>query len=445
MDRPPAVIIIGAGAAGLTAACELGRAGVNVCLLEARDRIGGRIFTLHDPNCEWPIELGAEFIHGRPPEIWQPLRDANVDITEVEGDIWCVNEGRLSSCHSFSDVDKILEEMDDSGPDESFLAFLDRRFHNPKTESERKARERAIGYVSGFNAADPSLVGTHWLVQGMKAEEKIEGDRDFRSHNGYQDLMEIFREQIGEYGITLRTGAVVDSVKWKPGDVKVHIHESERAETLEAPRALITLPISRLNAVGAEMGAVRFDPELPPLKKEALHRFEMGKVIRIVLRFRRRFWETIAPTAHRTLKNMSFLLSDDEWFPTWWTSLPEKRPLITGWAPFQAGDRLSGCKHAFVVERSLSSLSSLLGLDSQDLRNELENAYFHDWQSDPFSRGAYSYGKVGADGAQQILAVPLENTLFFAGEATDTTGHNGTVHGAIASGHRAAREILKGL
>jgi monoamine oxidase len=75
----------------------------------------------------------------------------------------------------------------------------------------------------------------------------------------------------------------------------------------------------------------------------------------------------------------------------------------------------------------------------------LERAYFHDWQSDPFSRGAYSYGRVGADGAQQVLAAPLEKTLFFAGEATDTSGHNGTVHGAIASGHRAAREILQGL
>jgi monoamine oxidase len=72
----------------------------------------------------------------------------------------------------------------------------------------------------------------------------------------------------------------------------------------------------------------------------------------------------------------------------------------------------------------------------------LEAAYFHDWQNDPFSRGAYSYGKVGADGAQQELSHPVEDTLFFAGEATDTTGHNGTVHGAIASGRRAAREIV---
>jgi monoamine oxidase len=78
----------------------------------------------------------------------------------------------------------------------------------------------------------------------------------------------------------------------------------------------------------------------------------------------------------------------------------------------------------------------------QDAETWLDAAHFHDWQTDPFARGAYSYAKVGADGAQEALAAPIENTLFFAGEATDTSGHNGTVHGAIASGYRAAQEII---
>jgi len=95
-----------------------------------------------------------------------------------------------------------------------------------------------------------------------------------------------------------------------------------------------------------------------------------------------------------------------------------------------------------VIDESLRALSRLLNVSSDDLSQLLEGGYFHDWQSDPLSRGAYSYGKVGADGAQESLASPVESTLFFAGEATDTTGHNGTVHGAIASGMRAAREIL---
>ena len=115
---------------------------------------------------------------------------------------------------------------------------------------------------------------------------------------------------------------------------------------------------------------------------------------------------------------------------------------MTGWAPFQCAERLAGKPRAFVVEQALQALTRLLNISSDDLTRSLEAEYFHDWQSDPFSRGAYTYGKVGADGAQEAIASPIENILFFAGEATDTSGHNGTVHGAIASGIRAAREIL---
>ena len=117
----------------------------------------------------------------------------------------------------------------------------------------------------------------------------------------------------------------------------------------------------------------------------------------------------------------------------------------SGRAPFRSAERLSGRSRSFVVDRSLKTLAEQLQISTHQLENEVEAAYFHDWQKDPFSRGAYSYGKVGADGAQRTLAAPLENSLFFAGEATDVSGHNGTVHGAIASGYRAATEILQGL
>ena len=140
---------------------------------------------------------------------------------------------------------------------------------------------------------------------------------------------------------------------------------------------------------------------------------------------------------------MQFLLSHEDWFPTWWTALPDKWPIITGWAPFHCGERLSGQSVAFVIEKGLETLGKLLTIGRRELEDLLEASYTHDWQTDPFSRGAYSYVKVGGDSAQSVLAAPLSNNLFFAGEATDTSGHHGTVHGAIASGKRAAAEILK--
>ena len=82
------VLILGAGLAGVSAAIELASAGLRVELIEARDRIGGRVFTRHDPTLNHPIELGAEFVHGMPPEIWLPAQQHNLTMIEGEGDLW---------------------------------------------------------------------------------------------------------------------------------------------------------------------------------------------------------------------------------------------------------------------------------------------------------------------------------------------------------------------
>jgi monoamine oxidase len=440
------VVVIGGGISGLAAASRLGRAGHSVSVLEARDRVGGRVFSQRDPAHDAPIELGAEFIHGLPPEIWEPLQKSGAEITEVEGENWCVSNQQMSPCNFLSQVDAILDKMDDSQPDGSFLDFLERCFPNPTHDpKQQKIKERALGYVTGFNAADPGLVGVHWLVQEMRADQRIQGDRAFRSRNGYEDLLAVFRKQIAGCDITVHTNTVVESVRWKAGHAEMRAHDKEGSCVFTTSKVLVTLPLAVLKAPVGELGAVQFAPPLPREKVEALNKVEMGEIIRIVLRFRHRFWDAITPATDRakTLSDMSFLFSEDEWFPTWWTAMPNNSPIITGWAPFRSAERLSGRNPSFVVEHSLQSLSRLLGVPLQNLETRLEDAYFHDWQSDPFSRGAYSYGKVGAVEAQKVLGAPVENTLFFAGEATDISGHNGTVHGAIASGYRAAAEILK--
>jgi len=446
MAKSPDVIVIGAGAAGLAAAADLGRARLAVTILEARDRIGGRMFTQRDPVCQAPVELGAEFIHGLPPEIWEPLQAGKVRVTEVSGEPVCSQQGRLSNCDFFSQVEDILEQMDANSPDESFLSFLNRCCNTKNDPKKREARERALAYVTGFNAADPDRVGVHWLVEGMRAEEQIEGHRAFRSINGYADLLNIFCEELAQAGVLTQTETVVDTVQWTQGRAQVAACRASESCKFETARVLITIPLGVLQVASKDNGAVQFTPELPRTKLEALKKLEMGKVIRVTLRFRNRFWNSISAPGNerKTLSGMGFLFSQDDWFPTWWTTMPAKLPIITGWAPFRCAERLSGKSHSFVVDRCLQTLSSLLNTGLDELTHLLEATYFHDWQSDPFSRGAYSYGTVGADGAQKALGNPVENTLFFAGEATDTTGHNGTVHGAIASGRRAAKEILHG-
>lgn len=459
-NKHPDVIIIGAGAAGLSAAIALGRAGFSVTLLEARNRIGGRIFTLLDPKLQAPIELGAEFIHGRPPEILDRLRSRNVQVREVDGDNWCVDEGRISPCDFFSQVDKILQKMKTAASstpdlstvhsidDESFVDFLKRYSSGLKnTPQLQRAKQWATGYVSGFNAADPAVVGVNWLVQEMRAEEEIEGDRAFRAEHGYSDLIEIFQQQIQDEasGVHVENSTVVERIEWKPGGAEILASSLNGTVNLSAPRVLITVPLGVLQTRTDDTGAIQFIPELPRQKQDAIRNIAMGKVIRVTLRFRERFWENLPQPREKGSKSMdgmSFLFSHDDWFPTWWTTAPLKLPLLTGWAPFHCAARLSGQSDSFVIDQSLQTLHRLLGVSKLELEALLEHAYFHDWQTDPLSRGAYSYGKVGHNRAPRALAAPVENTLFFAGEATDLSGHTGTVHGAIASGNRAADEIV---
>ena len=432
------VIVIGAGVAGLTAALGLAKAGLSVVILEARERIGGRILTLRSSLSGFPIELGAEFIHGLAPQLRNPLIESRAEISEVEGDAWC-RDARLLPCDFGNDVDRVFEQMRDSEPDRSFAEFL-RSCCQDATIDER-AKRRALNYVVGFNAADPEQVGVHWLVKGMREEQEIMGDRAFRLKNGYADLLQALQAELTALQIRVMMRIAATEIKWREGSVIVNTSSNA---TYVAQKAVVTVPLSVLKTSAGQEGAIGFDPPLPGDKLSAIEKLDMGKVVRVVLRFRRRFWDDIRPTGGwgRTLSNMSFLLTDDEWFPTWWTTMPHREPQITGWAPFQCAERLSDRGSSFVRRRALESLSRILEVSQSELEILLEGSFFHDWQSDPFSRGAYSYGKVGADGAQQVLAKNLAETLYFAGEATASPGSNGTVHGAIASGERVCIEIL---
>lgn len=440
------VIVIGAGASGMTAAINVARRGLSVLVLEARDRIGGRIFTVENFKYKLPVELGAEFIHGRPPEIWSLLRHRKIKPAEVRGDEWCKEPDQLAKCNFFSDVEEILEKMSDRKPDESFLSFLERTYPGSKdTPRLLDAKQRATRYVSGFNAADPALVGVHWLVKGFRAEEKIDGGRVFRAPHGYADLLAVFQQQLSQPTIQIRKNTIVDSVRWSADGAEVTACATNERHIFSSRKVLVTVPLGVLQSQADSNGRIRFSPELPAPKQNALRSLAMGKVIRVTLQFREKFWGSLPKKQEKnsaTMSNMSFLFSDDDWFPTWWTAMDNALPFLTGWAPFRCAEKLSGQSEAFVVDQALQALHRVLGLSVEELKDLFEQAYWHDWQSDPFSRGAYSYGTAGGDGAEAALAKPLDNTLFFAGEATDTGGHNGTVHGAIASGKRAAAEIL---
>jgi monoamine oxidase len=161
-----------------------------------------------------------------------------------------------------------------------------------------------------------------------------------------------------------------------------------------------------------------------------------------------RFWaaEGFADrTGRQELDTLSFLHTPDGDFRVWWTAYPVRAPLLVAWAGGPRARALAGLTRAEIERRACAALARHTGLTARRIRAMVRRTWMHDWQQDPFARGAYSYPLVGGVDAPAVLARPVTRTIFFAGEATDVEGATGTVHGAIASGRRAARQVQRAL
>ena len=425
-------VIVGAGAAGVAALAELDRVGVRTLCLEARDRIGGRIHTLHDPLSPVAIELGAEFVHGRPPEIFDVVQGHGLMAYAVAGSAVHVRTGRVQKgADGWEPVNRVMEHMRraaKSGKDRSFADFL------KSTRHAADAKQLAASYVEGFNAARKEIISIRSLKQDAEAADRINGDCSFRLVNGYDAVVLEMLSGVKDLPAKLKLHSVVETIEWNPRGVTVRFRSglTGQIESLEGRRAIITVPLGVL-----QCGGMAFDPE-PNEALEAARALQFGQVLRLVLRFEQAFWEEKEEFA-----KAGFLLSDQPFFPTWWTPAPIRAPAITGWSAGPHADALLGKTKDEIVRHALEDLSKITGCELGRLNRILAAAYLHDWHADPFARGAYSYVPVGAMDAREKLAKSIRETLYFAGEAVETEGHSATVHGAIASGRRAAREILE--
>ena len=220
---------------------------------------------------------------------------------------------------------------------------------------------------------------------------------------------------------------------------------TQASQKFKARRLLSTLPLSLMQEFGEETARIRFTPSLDD-KLQAARKLSLGHVVKVLLRFRDPFWEQLTVPGEdekpADLKKLTFVHAPAEVLPTWWTQFPVKSPLLTGWAGGSRADRLSLESEDSLLDHSLQSLCHIFRTSKQSLEQSLEAFYTHNWHKDPFTAGAYSYIPVGGLDAQSELARPLEDTLFFAGEATNDVGHHATVHGAIATGIRGAKKIL---
>ncbi len=431
------VLVIGAGIAGLAAARALAERGVRVLVLEARDRVGGRIYTQQTPEGVL-VEHGAEFVHGRAPELWQLIEEAGLQAIERDGTMLQETEpgaGLQDDPENDEDPDfDSLEHLADlPGEDMPFAEWLD------NSDLPEDQRAMLTGYVEGFNAADARVISAKSLGVQQRAEDAIGGDQSWHLEGGYTQLAEYLAERVRAAGGQIELGCDVDAIRWRPGEVVV----SARQRDLRVKRCLITLPLGVLQAANASApGSVRLEPE-PTALFEA-RRMAMGQVVRFTLVFRERWWERAGQPDAEALRRMSFLFTRSRQPPVWWTRHPEQEslPTLVGWSGGPRSEVLRSKSAEQLGAMACEQLAEVFHIPLEEVRASLLGTYIFDWSEDRFARGSYSYVPSGALDASAAMCVPEADTLFFAGEHTDTTGHWGTVHAALRSGLRAAGQIV---
>jgi monoamine oxidase len=430
-------IVIGAGVAGLAAGGVLAAAGRRVAILEARDRIGGRIWTRRLPLANGgslAVELGAEFIHGLPQETWSLIHAANLGTYEARGTSLWYSKGRMHpGSEQHQGTEHVLDDMmqwmtrQPSGADMSFAGYL------KLAGVEGSTAQAAANYVEGFNAADQNRISVAALVKQQRAEEAVHADRLFRLQGAYADIPTYLSERFVGAGGQLKLGAPVTTITWRRGEVVLQFEDAGGVYQLSANQALITVPLGVLQAE-----TIEFFPRPSALLRQA-NRLVMGEAMRLILIFKDKFWSAYS--------DLSFLYAPSERPSTWWTPMPHEMPMLTAWAGGPKAASLLRLVSADgnaegLLDQALSTLARVFDLSLADLQNRLESWHLHDWQRDPYSRGAYSYVPVAALDAPGEMRLPVEDTLYFAGEHTDTSGHWGTVHAALASGMAAAHQLL---
>lgn len=419
------MVIIGAGAAGLMAAWELVQVNKRVVIAEARDRIGGRINTLEGNGFTMPVELGAEFIHGKLPLTKMLLEKAGVDFYKVKGGIWRKEAKGLEQERDFIEDYNLLEEkLKQPESDLPVAEFVNTYLAGPGHE---ELRTSLLSYVEGYYAADPERTSTFAL-----RDELEKGDNEqYRVEGGYRKMVRFLEEELEKKGCSILLSAPALQVDWQADPIEVHTDKS----VLYGRKLIVTVPLGVLQA-----GAIAFTPAIPG-HLEAARALGFGAVIKVLLQFSIPFWKQKEYTAGHDLTQAGFIFSEEE-VPTWWTQAPKETPVLTGWLAGPNADRVKRFSEEDILQKALASLGNIFTMETAFLISLLKAHKVCNWAADPFCLGGYSYEVIDGGKAKQKLGDPIDKRLFFAGEALFEGVEGGTVEAALFSGRDTAHRVI---
>jgi len=417
------VMIIGAGAAGLMAAWELVQAGKKTAIIEARDRIGGRIHTIYDEKFSLPIEAGAEFVHGDLPLTKLLLKKADITYPKVEGDMWRKEKNVLQKSNFIENYQELNKKFKELTDDISVADFIKQYLNEPEYEELKKSIR---SYVEGYYAADTTKASTF----ALRDELKNSRDEQYRVESGYRTVIDFIHSEYLQKGGTIYLSSPVTIINWQNRNIEVITAQQK----FKAEKLIITVPIGILQSQ-----QIKFAPGIEN-KIAAAKQAGYGPVIKIILQFEDIFWNDESLT-DKDIKRLGFLFSEES-VSTWWTQYPKKVPILTGWLGGPHAEKMKHLNDEAILQKAIKSLASVFNIDANYLNKKLMSWNVFNWATDPFSLGAYSYHTVGGGEMIEILKEPIENKLFFAGEGLHNGPEIGTVEAALASGRETAHKII---
>ena len=412
------VIIIGAGAAGLLAMRDLAKAGYHVCMLEAAGTPGGRISTIKE-DFENYVEAGAEFIHGKLPLTFQLLKEAGLSYEAVEGKMIGVRQGQWQSEEHYDHWDEFMHQLRKLKTDITILQFLEENFSSPEYIHLRQAVQR---FSEGFDLADISKAS----ILSIKKEWEEIDKKQYRIKGGYIRLVDHLVNFCRQLNTEFYFTTCANKIEYENGNVTVHTTDNKK---FQAKKLIITVSAGMLQS-----GTIQFKPQLTD-HAVAIQGLGFGAVIKFLLEFKTCFWKEFD-------EEIGFLLTDEE-IPTWWTQLPAESNLLTGWLGGPNATKKVFESDSSLLQTALLSLSSIFRMPPSMLQEELTNYKIINWLNQPFIKGGYSYNTLHSKQAINILSSPVNDTIYFAGEAISRSESQGTVESALQSGHDTAKMLIR--